>query len=903
MRIARSLNPPVAGAAAALPPAAPDAFAKAVAAEKVAADKKAAASATSEPQDRAPIAPPPPASPPDSANPPPPPARPPSVGPMQQVVHTAAASVRNTVIPVLEALAHDGDVATFEIRGEFRAFVVKGVRFQYGYEATVEQIGGNRVDGTVETAQAAYRVTLNKRTMGGISKQINVHSAVAGGEIGVRTADRVSMTFPSKAEATRAVLILGDLAADESLRDVGRLAGVNPRALLSNPVMDVARDRERTTGLLTRMLGGVMQMEKADLGFLSRHVTGYASRLDNRTRLSLEGQLSRLGGTLRFDQMPGVERRVEYPANGQPGRLIYTVAGETELSSKQYGLFRDPPTVNLINRSSHGTADVALDLVWEFDHHTGASLLHGGDLPELHTLPAARQARGPDAVVLRMGQTHQDWLGRNLPLPSRARWSIEMHSRSPQRDFPAALDALLAGKPELAAARLYEGGHIEITRQRFMRHGFTVQPTMAVKGPGMGIIGSFILQSSRDAVMERHVERPGGQRTGPAHCSDAPGTRPFSEQARPEATLCPNLGLPVLADENYNRQFLSGSSPWAVANASGSLNHGNPVVAVANRFYGVFRAQGVLGDFEPISNNTHARELLAKVEARIARSPDPDAALEQVMEQLANPYGLDLGSAALAASNQHLTDGQSPPPGAQAGEGPQHGERQFVRDVFQGTYRWRGDMAAIGGGKPAFGMPSERAHGGAAEPDPRLAGEARESPQISGPSLGELVRGGLRGTAGLSMTPNGGSVAVAGQNYQRALDAGSSPWSVAYASGGLNQGNHAVALANTVYATLRRHALLHPGERIRDTDHAAALLGDLNTRLSDDANPGALKRVMDDLANGYGLNFGLNALDQANQRLRASKGFHAPDDGQTASTLFQTTGPLPFGADFGSNPP
>ncbi len=422
---------------------------------------------------------------------------------LTRAVHTITSPVRDTIDGQIKALGRDGDTATFEIGGEVKIGAGKGFKSQYRNEVVVLQHGGSQAD-TADTCEAPqYEVRFNKRLLGAVYKQVPNALVTPSGELGARSVDQVSMRFDNKADVARAARSIGDLAAAESLRDIGRAAGPGIGLIPSNPILD-ERGNWMSEGVIATGLGGLLAPPDADIEFLQDHVTGYATRLDARGRAALDRALGRLGLNARWDNSGGVERRVEYGQDGEAGRVIYSLFGLTELTSKQRYM-PDGTPLNLHNRTQHGNAALRLDLIWEFDPQQSAPTVNGRALPELGDRLAGEELRGPDAVELRVETARQDALVASGSHPDQARQRILLRSENPGRDMPGALSGFIRGDLQDAAASLSTGGRVEVINERVQRSGFEVQPEAKLAFRGVGAKANVILRSTSDTIQSRDV--------------------------------------------------------------------------------------------------------------------------------------------------------------------------------------------------------------------------------------------------------------------------------------------------------------------------------------------------------------------------------------------------------------
>jgi hypothetical protein len=182
---------------------------------------------------------------------------------------------------------------------------------------------------------------------------------------------------------------------------------------------------------------------------------------------------------------------------------------------------------------------------------------------------------------------------------------------------------------------------------------------------------------------------------------------------RPSVPVIPNGGDSRIASLNDTVQALFGQSPWDIGRAAmlrrdGELvldrhggvdvrNHGNAIVALTEPIYELATAAGLLLPGEAIRDNAHAGALIEQLYELHAG----DATAQwQLTARLLNPYNLTFGSETLAAA-LHLFQGNSTvqavvnqmrqQTGLAALSGTPPRDYEFVRNVFEGHYRWLGD--------------------------------------------------------------------------------------------------------------------------------------------------------------------------------------------------------------------
>ena len=181
---------------------------------------------------------------------------------------------------LVAGLKGDGDSATVSLQAGARVGLpleeigfpgIGGPQLQYGYDATVKQVGSGK--------DAQYQVTFDKDLMAGLNEQAQtpgysvslgkVASLDAGATLGVEenliTAGTVTMSFSSKADLSRGLSALKQTAEAQSLRDFGAVE--SPRVEIAAPkvsgsdLASVGHDASKTAsdggGVLSSLWGGV----------------------------------------------------------------------------------------------------------------------------------------------------------------------------------------------------------------------------------------------------------------------------------------------------------------------------------------------------------------------------------------------------------------------------------------------------------------------------------------------------------------------------------------------------------------------------------------------------------------------------------------------------------------------
>ncbi len=139
-----------------------------------------------------------------------------------------------------------------------------------------------------------------------------------------------------------------------------------------------------------------------------------------------------------------------------------------------------------------------------------------------------------------------------------------------------------------------------------------------------------------------------------------------------------NFGNPVLARNNIVLHLTWGASIWSIANSTEGKNFGVGAVEVANRFLAFGRERNTLAPYvvgQPfrLQNNQMRRIILSEL-----ASADTPEKKQQIVNSLANRYGIDFGIPQLRQANARLM--------ATANANGVPSGYTFTRQVFQGNY-------------------------------------------------------------------------------------------------------------------------------------------------------------------------------------------------------------------------
>lgn len=478
--------------------------------------------------------------------------------------------VEDAVRRGVEGLNSDGDQVAIALTAGGNVLVPwRGVpvggKVQYGYDITVAQRGDARTPGA-DDDQTRYEVTFGKNLMGGVMAAMPEAPVRAGYEVNLRSADQVTMTFQTREEAVRAVTILQHVAAAETARDAGRAATPGPS--LDNPAANPLP--ENGSGSLPAGLPNpaepaarMLEPSRADLEFLTSHITGFTTRLGPQDRAKVSAELGNLGLEQRFDANRQITRTVTLPQGDEPGRVTYTVSGELAPSTREKlktGI--GPWSVQNIVENGRVRAEVSISYPIDVAQ-LGSTSPSGKPVPETELISGARLGR-PDEIAVKITAERMDQPVIDLSRTDFRRLELNATLADPRDNARPVLDRIFDGNLRGAVAE--SNGALMITRttEDVARSGVNQQHELGFSEKGLEASVSLIANIGTDDVSNRQrvelrpeqepVERP------------APGG-----SAGEQLVVVPRDGLNVR------------EAPSAEAEKKGVLYHGTFVEATGGR--------------------------------------------------------------------------------------------------------------------------------------------------------------------------------------------------------------------------------------------------------------------------------------------------------------------------------
>ncbi|GLS46833.1 hypothetical protein GCM10007884_48300 [Methylobacterium brachythecii] len=504
-----------------------------------------------------------------------------------------------------------------------------GAKAQYGYNITVQQVGGAAPADPAQPGPnpapakpAQYDVTFDKNLLGGALVEGEVESKTLGGktvgasagvELNLRTVDSVTMRFDSKEDATRATQALERLAVSESVRDAastatgglsGGFPGSNPLAgdgSASGPSLPggvglpgIGVPGLNPLGPVMSKLGEVaadrLGPSAADTQFLRGHTTSFTQRLGGQARLKIGGKFDRLGLESRLDGNRDISRTIEMPRDGQPGKLTYTLSGDLQASTKEklkagaVDLGDDKSPVKLDytpqNVMDHGAARGEVSLSWDVAPGAAFSTVSGRPVPETGLVDEGRLDR-PDALSVKTELRYQT---QGLADPSRTdqkRYTVEASVRNPRDNAGPAVGRLLDGDLEGAFRGMGDDFKVSTTTDTIKRDGVSQQHELGLavgkKPEAIQAKVSVLGEVGRDDVIARSTREATGTQiadrlAGPGPAAPVPNDPPVTGSLPPEQ-------LAVVPPDGVNVR----TGPSTTAAEAGVLRHGTFVTATGQR--------------------------------------------------------------------------------------------------------------------------------------------------------------------------------------------------------------------------------------------------------------------------------------------------------------------------------
>jgi LysM repeat protein len=515
----------------------------------------------------------------------------------------AGNAVDNAVGDAVNRLDHDGDRVVMSVTAEGKLMIPVptpaggvpvgvGGKGQYGYDLTVQQVGGT---GAADNTPAQYEVTFSKNLLAGAAVEPPVPVIDPAAELNFRTADSVTMRFDTPEDATRAVGILQRVAAEESLRDAASVAipgasgGDNPA---SNPVggevtasgsgsslPSVPNPASGPTGALSPATRSAVDAaadsigpSDADTKWLEGRISSYSTTIGVQERAKLGIKLLQVGIEPRLDAFQDITRTVTLPQNGQDGRVSYTLGGELNLNSKEKvtigaGIF-DAADVGFSpqNLVDHGSVRGELSLSWDVP-----ATAFGPDNSLPPELVALDGVRAPDQASARLQFQGQTQSLLDLTRTDQARGTFEATIDDPVGNGTDAINSLLRGDLQGAANTLGSAGTATVTAERIQRDGIRTQPEVGFEIADLfEAKASVITELGFDDVLSRN--RISFDGTQPPPQIDTPPDVPEPPADNPDQfVVVPRDGLNVRAE------------PSTDASRNGVLYHGTFVEATGQR--------------------------------------------------------------------------------------------------------------------------------------------------------------------------------------------------------------------------------------------------------------------------------------------------------------------------------
>ncbi len=348
-----------------------------------------------------------------AAPPPPPPAEPDAPQPGHPGLSEQTGEGVNTAIHPADEIAKlnsDGDQVVMSMTGEGKLQLPIpvgdvplgiGVKSQYGYQITVQQVGDAPAAGETG-APPAYDVAFDKNLLGGGTIEPPVPGIDPAAELNLRTSGSVTMRFATQEDAARAVSILQRLALSESIHDAGSAISTVPD--LSNPASNPITDDGSSLPSIPNPLADAIAPSQGDMTFLRDNVISYTSRGGVQERAKVALKFANLGIEPRLDGNQWLTRTVELAHDGQLARLSYTLSGALDPSTKEKFTVGaqelDQLEIGYVPQTivDHGQLSGEVGISWDVPADAMDTALSGQPAPELDTLLSGESLGAPDRI-------------------------------------------------------------------------------------------------------------------------------------------------------------------------------------------------------------------------------------------------------------------------------------------------------------------------------------------------------------------------------------------------------------------------------------------------------------------------------------------------------------------------
>ncbi len=431
-----------------------------------------------------------------AAPPPPPPAEPDAPQPGNPGLSERTGEGVNTAIQPADEIAKlnsDGDQVVMSMTGEGKLQLPIpvgdvplgiGVKGQYGYQITVQQVGDAPAAGE-NGAPPAYDVTFDKNLLGGGTIEPPIPGIDPAAELNLRTSGSVTMRFATQEDAARAVSILQRLALSESIHDAG--SAISPVPDLSNPASNPITDDGSSLPSIPNPLADAIAPSQGDMTFLRDNVISYTSRVGVQERAKVALKFANLGIEPRVDGNQWLTRTVELAHDGQPARLTYTLSGDLDPSTKEKFTVGaqelDQLEIGYVpqNIVDHGQLSGEVSISWDVPADAMDTALSGQPAPELDTLLSGEGLGAPDRISGRLQLEYQTQSPLDLSRTDLQRITFDVATDNPSLHAGPVITDLLNGDVEGAFRGMGDDFSVTATNQTVRRDGVNQQHEIGVE--------------------------------------------------------------------------------------------------------------------------------------------------------------------------------------------------------------------------------------------------------------------------------------------------------------------------------------------------------------------------------------------------------------------------------------
>ncbi len=359
-----------------------------------------------------------------------------------------------------------------------------GVKGQYGFQITVEQVGDHPQPGA-DGEPPVYEVTFDKNLLANGVIEPPIPFIDPALEVGLQTTGSVTMRFASQEEAARAVSILQRLALEETVRDAGAVS--SPASALSSPASNPIPDNSASLPERPNELADSIGPSDEEMAFLRNNITQYTTVVGADERLKLAGKFANLGLEGRFDLNQVLTRTVVLPRDGEQGRLTYTLSGDLDPSLKEkltIGLQNtDQLEIGYVPQNIVDGSRISgeVSLSWDLPPDAFDASLSGQPVPEFSMLANGDLLDAPDEISARIEFDLNTQSVSDLSRTDRQRLSIEATALDPAANARSVFGNLFRGDLESALRGMDDDFTVTLQNETIRRDGIHQQHEIGVE--------------------------------------------------------------------------------------------------------------------------------------------------------------------------------------------------------------------------------------------------------------------------------------------------------------------------------------------------------------------------------------------------------------------------------------